>query len=227
MVCSTIEIGARIAARRKECGFSQDELAKKLCVSREVVAKWENGMRDIKTQYTVDIADALGITCDYLLRGVDTENVNICNLTGLSNDVINSLTDKQIIDGIISATLKGKADISFSRLDMPIINYLLNSPIFSNVVDELKKAALYCFRKNADGKSTIFSVNMHNDLKEFHIYQAGKYATDIFNSFISAVDAYHKENMLLWKVAGLVDESTHIPKGYYGEDSISGEVDKT
>jgi len=91
MSCSISEIGTRIAALRGEREVSQDDLAKALNVSREVVAKWENGSRDLKTQYSVALADYFGVTCDELLRGIKPENIKINKELGLSNDSIEAL----------------------------------------------------------------------------------------------------------------------------------------
>ena len=40
-----------IKTKRKELNMTQEELAEKLCVSRNVVAKWESGLRypDLET----------------------------------------------------------------------------------------------------------------------------------------------------------------------------------
>lgn len=39
----TLEFGSRLARLRKERGYSQEELAEKLGVSRQAVSKWERG----------------------------------------------------------------------------------------------------------------------------------------------------------------------------------------
>ncbi|MEG1830480.1 MAG: helix-turn-helix transcriptional regulator, partial [Raoultibacter sp.] len=36
-----VEIAERLAKRRREAGFSQEELAARLSVSRQAVSKWE------------------------------------------------------------------------------------------------------------------------------------------------------------------------------------------
>ena len=37
-------LGEKIKEARKQCGFSQEQLAEKLAVSRSAVAKWESGV---------------------------------------------------------------------------------------------------------------------------------------------------------------------------------------
>lgn len=84
-------IGNRISALRAKRGLTQKELAAKVTVSRELVNLWENDMRQIKGDDIARLADALETTCDYLLRGVSSENVDISKETGLTDDSINTL----------------------------------------------------------------------------------------------------------------------------------------
>lgn len=84
-------IGNRISALRAKRELTQKELAAKVTVSRELVNLWENDLRQIKGDDIVRLADALETTCDYLLRGVSAENVDISKETGLTDDSINHL----------------------------------------------------------------------------------------------------------------------------------------
>lgn len=89
-------IGLRIAKLREEKGLSQRQLADELKkiglkVRRETVTQWENGSRDLKTEYTIKLAEFFGVTCDYILLGIDSENVSISRVTGLTNESVNSL----------------------------------------------------------------------------------------------------------------------------------------
>ncbi|MBR3237225.1 MAG: helix-turn-helix transcriptional regulator [Oscillospiraceae bacterium] len=90
------EIGNRIRHLRNMHDLTQKELsemveAKNLSCSREVVNQWEGGRRDIKTAYTVALAEIFNVTCDYLLRGIESENVDICQKTGLTQNCIDAL----------------------------------------------------------------------------------------------------------------------------------------
>lgn len=84
-------IGARVAERRNEMGLKQRELADMLSVKRETVNQWENGIRQIKGEDIARLADALGTTTDYILRGIKTENLDISRETGLSDRAIEIL----------------------------------------------------------------------------------------------------------------------------------------
>ena len=88
-------IGSRIKEMREEAGLTQAELAKEIGVLRATINQWENETRDLKTAYTVKLANYFGVTCDYILRGIVSENVSIHNATGLSNGAIERIKSLQ------------------------------------------------------------------------------------------------------------------------------------
>lgn len=91
-----VSIGLRISKLREERGLSQKQLADELekiglKVRRETVTQWENGSRDLKTEYTVKLADFFGVSCDEILRGIKAEHLSIVEATGLSDKTIENL----------------------------------------------------------------------------------------------------------------------------------------
>ena len=81
-------IGQRIAYLRQKKGLTQTELGNLLHQRREIVSYWENGSRDIKSGDIVLLADVLDTTCDYILRGIQSENIDIHRATGLCDEAI-------------------------------------------------------------------------------------------------------------------------------------------
>lgn len=66
-----MEIGERIRLKRKECGLTQDELAKKLGIKNSAVAKYENGrIENIKRSTIQKMAEIFNCSPTYLL-GLD------------------------------------------------------------------------------------------------------------------------------------------------------------
>lgn len=61
--------GALIAARRRELGLTQDELAEQLHVTGKAVSKWERGLSFPGVDLLIPLADSLGITVMDLLAG--------------------------------------------------------------------------------------------------------------------------------------------------------------
>ena len=62
-------IGPRIAALRRERGLSQSELARRIQVSPSALGMYEQGRREPSADTMVALADALGVTMDFLLTG--------------------------------------------------------------------------------------------------------------------------------------------------------------
>jgi transcriptional regulator with XRE-family HTH domain len=85
------EIGFRIKKLREERDIKQQDLAEALHVQRVTVSQWENGTRDLKTEYTIKLADYFGVTCDEILRGIKSENVDISRELGLTDKAIDVL----------------------------------------------------------------------------------------------------------------------------------------
>lgn len=64
----------KIIEERKKKGWSQEELAYKLGVSRQAVSKWESAGSVPDLQRIIQLADLFGVSTDYLLRGNRREN---------------------------------------------------------------------------------------------------------------------------------------------------------
>lgn len=58
----------KIINERKKNGWSQEELAEKLSVSRQSVSKWEGAQSVPDLQKVIQMADIFGVTTDYLLK---------------------------------------------------------------------------------------------------------------------------------------------------------------
>ena len=62
-----LEIANRLLARRREHGYSQEELAYKLGVSRQAVSKWERAESSPDTDNLLALARLYGVSLDALL----------------------------------------------------------------------------------------------------------------------------------------------------------------
>ena len=58
----------KIINERKKCGWSQEELAEKLNVSRQSVSKWEGAQATPDIQKIIKMAELFGVSTDYLLK---------------------------------------------------------------------------------------------------------------------------------------------------------------
>lgn len=67
----------KIINERKRCGWSQEELAEKLSVSRQSVSKWEGAQAVPDLQKILKMAEIFNVTTDYLLKDeIESEPVD-------------------------------------------------------------------------------------------------------------------------------------------------------
>ena len=64
----TVILADKIINERKKNGWSQEELAEKLGVSRQAVSKWEGAQSVPDMQRVLDMSRLFGVSCDYLLK---------------------------------------------------------------------------------------------------------------------------------------------------------------
>ena len=67
--------GDRIRAIREKRGLTQDQLADKAKISTGFLSDVENGKRNVSSENLLKIANALGASVDYLLRGETRETI--------------------------------------------------------------------------------------------------------------------------------------------------------
>ena len=61
----------KIIENRKKNGWSQEELANRLGVSRQSVSKWESAQAVPDLKKILQLAEVFGVTTDYLFRSHD------------------------------------------------------------------------------------------------------------------------------------------------------------
>lgn len=63
-------IGDRIREIRETRKLTQEQLAEKAAMSKGFLSEIENGKRNVSSEYLLRIANSLGASVDYLLRGI-------------------------------------------------------------------------------------------------------------------------------------------------------------
>ena len=66
-----MNIADRIQDLRKQKGYSQEQLAEKVGVSRQAVSKWESGQSAPDLEKIIAMSDLFEVTTDYLLKGTE------------------------------------------------------------------------------------------------------------------------------------------------------------
>ena len=67
----------KISALRKQKGWSQEELAEKLMVTRQAVSKWESAQSMPDLDKLVQLSEALGVSTDYLLKDEQAQSTPV------------------------------------------------------------------------------------------------------------------------------------------------------
>lgn len=121
---------------RTRYGYSQEELAEKLCVSRQAISKWELGTTLPDTDRIVAISDFFGVSIDYLLK----ENASFGSHESLDRVVLRFLGSAQDMENISKELVNIMADGLIDeeeRLRMIMIVEKLDT--IAATIDEIKQ----------------------------------------------------------------------------------------
>lgn len=66
-----MHIADRIQSLRKQKGFSQEELAARIGVSRQAVSKWESAQSTPDLEKIIAMSELFEVTTDYILKGTE------------------------------------------------------------------------------------------------------------------------------------------------------------
>ncbi len=80
-------LGNRIRKAREHAGFTQEELAALIGISRTAIARYESGDIEPKLRNLIAIADQLHVSCDYLLGRKVSDSYDL----NLSDEALRSL----------------------------------------------------------------------------------------------------------------------------------------
>ncbi|WP_050636727.1 helix-turn-helix domain-containing protein [Candidatus Stoquefichus sp. SB1] len=72
-----MKLQENLTVLRKQKGFSQEDLAYQLGVSRQSVSKWESGISVPELERLIEIADLFEVTLDELVKGEQTKKQGI------------------------------------------------------------------------------------------------------------------------------------------------------
>lgn len=86
-----MEFHNRLYQLRKQEGLSQEELANRLCVSRQTISKWELGDSTPDMEKLVAISDLFEISLDQLVLGKEP---SIENTVSSKSEILNIFNEK-------------------------------------------------------------------------------------------------------------------------------------
>ena len=92
-----IEIANRLVQLRKQHGYSQEELAAKLGLSRQAVSKWERAEASPDTDNLIMLSRVYGVSLDELLKTDEPipAPAPVCAVYGLYHGIVYGYGQKQ------------------------------------------------------------------------------------------------------------------------------------
>lgn len=127
------KLGAKIAEKRKSLGMTQIEFAERMFVTRQTISRWEAGTAMPDIDKIGEIADILGVTCDYLLK--DDVNENASGQARGVGKLLNNLIGKTVR----LAFFDGEADLDLFDTDCRIMDFKGN---WMRIVADTKKGKI-------------------------------------------------------------------------------------
>ncbi len=131
-----MNIGEKIFYLRTSKGFSQEEMADELKISRQTISKWELGMAVPDTDKIVAISRMFNVTTDFLLF----DEYGIDNLSNLDRVVIKFLNCAKDMESISDELVEIAKDGVIDEREKVRLNEMMSlvDGVF-NTVEELKR----------------------------------------------------------------------------------------
>ena len=86
-----LEFGNRLKELRKQKGLTQEQLAKRLWVTKSIISAYESGVKFPSLDMLIKLARTFNISTDYLL-GVDKKRyLDISTLTDAQIEILNKI----------------------------------------------------------------------------------------------------------------------------------------
>lgn len=129
----------KITEERKRNGWSQEELAEKLGVSRQAVSKWESAGSVPDLQRIIQLADLFGVTTDYLLKDEIVESLEVPS-TNISTEETKPLRRVSMEEANIFLDMKRKsaptiANATLMCIISPVLLILLSTIAYDHVLN--------------------------------------------------------------------------------------------
>lgn len=148
----------RLTKLRENTGKKRQEVADELEISRASLEYYEKGKRKPDIEVLAKIAEYYGVSCDYLLNGVKSENISINKITGLSDKAIENLKLYNRIklaekerwlyfenSGNLSQSSKDEYTIKYRNTHyIDIISYIIENLCNYKILDLLVDIATNC-----------------------------------------------------------------------------------
>lgn len=112
-IYNQVEVGRFVESKRKELNLTQEQIAKKLGVTKTAVSNWENGIAMIDVKYIASLANVFSVKVDDILfpdYTVTNKEYNYSAET-FKNMLRGKLDDKKIYNKLILKYIENKTEI--------------------------------------------------------------------------------------------------------------------
>lgn len=127
-----VKVGSKITKYRKEQNLTQDDIAEKLFVSRQLVSKWENGTGVPSIDVLLDLCKLFGITFEEILCLNDEIYVD-------NNDIFRGRNRLFVVQSVIEGNIKVnlvEVFYQFSPIErMMVLNAIKEGTLKMNIED--------------------------------------------------------------------------------------------
>lgn len=143
-------IGKRIAALRREKGYKQDDIAKKLNISPQAVSKWENDQSYPDISVLPALAEYLGVSVDELLTGKKEETAPVRIIPEEERKNIDEMFFRIIVDSAEGDRIRVNLPMAFLKaaiemgVEMPQVsgNKALQNIDFAQLLSMVQQGAV-------------------------------------------------------------------------------------
>lgn len=168
-----MNLGNKIREYRKNMGWTQEQLAEKLCVSRQAITKWENHQGTPSIDSLQDIAELFAISIDDLLHDENfvsahssREQIDISSYS--KEGRLHSLYDSVVLDKFpnavcITALMRRK---KFSLVEN-IVDFIIQPGSFQ-IADSLSDLASYYLVESTNSQQLVKVTKEFIESKQLH-----------------------------------------------------------
>ena len=163
-----MKLGERIAELREENGLTQQELAKKMNVKREMINYYENGKRQPKVKDILKMAEIFAVQTDQILLGIECKkasNREINSRLGLSDNAIE----------VLETWAKDKNDSRSTEL----LNYFFKNSLITELIIDFRQG----LDKLCMAELSRYEIKLESLVEIIKIKLGGKFLRKLDESF--------------------------------------------
>lgn len=113
-------VGRRLRLRRDALGITRDKLAEAIDVTPKFVQDIEYGNKSMSTETLARLSEVLGLTTDYILKGIVDEEGQDIERQAVKNNILGSLKvydneQLKIMDQVCRLLVEGKPSESYDE----------------------------------------------------------------------------------------------------------------